>query len=147
MFENSSLGSADVGMLAGIMAIAVGFGLVFYIFYSFCMAKVFQKAGKPMWAGFVPVYNVLVLLEIIGRPWWWILVLIGLCIVPVVGPMLAVVVSIVIWIDTARSFGKDTVFGVLLALLTFIFLPILAFSSTIQYVGPRASGLGLPSQS
>jgi hypothetical protein len=34
--------------------------------------KLFQKAGKPAWAGFVPGYNILVWLKISGKPWWWI---------------------------------------------------------------------------
>ena len=32
------------------------------------MWKVFQKAGKPGWVAIVPIYNLIVLLEIVGRP-------------------------------------------------------------------------------
>ncbi|MBA4031751.1 MAG: signal peptidase I, partial [Planctomyces sp.] len=35
--------------------------------------KMFAKAGKPGWAAIVPIYNMIVMLEIIGRPLWWIL--------------------------------------------------------------------------
>ena len=34
------------------------------------MWKTFAKAGKPGWASIVPIYNVIVLLEIAGRPLW-----------------------------------------------------------------------------
>jgi hypothetical protein len=40
-------------------------------------------------------------------------------------------------IDLAKSFGKDIGFGIGLALLGFIFMPILAFSDA-RYVGPVA---------
>ena len=35
--------------------------------------KTFTKAGKPGWAAIIPIYNVVVLLQIAGRPVWWIL--------------------------------------------------------------------------
>ena len=34
------------------------------------MWKVFVKAGQPGWGCLVPIYNVLLLLKIAGRPWW-----------------------------------------------------------------------------
>lgn len=37
------------------------------------MWKVFTKAGKPGWAAIVPIYNIIVLLQIVGRPTWWII--------------------------------------------------------------------------
>jgi hypothetical protein len=35
--------------------------------------KVYIKAGKPGWACIIPIYNIIVLLEIVGKPWWWLL--------------------------------------------------------------------------
>jgi len=133
-----------MGMLGAMLGVVVVIGLVAYAFYGFCYGKMFEKAGKPLWAGFVPIYNIVVWLEIIGRPWWWLLVLIGVGMVPIVGTFAVLALMVVFGIDTARSFGKDTAFGVLFGILSFIFLPILAFSRDIQYVGPRASGLGAP---
>jgi hypothetical protein len=44
------------------------FYMVVAVFYIFCMWKIFVKAGKPGWAAIVPIYNILVELEILGRP-------------------------------------------------------------------------------
>ncbi|HEX8657527.1 MAG TPA: DUF5684 domain-containing protein, partial [Hymenobacter sp.] len=46
------------------------FGLLYFafiiaIFYG--MWKTFEKAGKPGWAIFIPIYNLIVLHEIVGR--------------------------------------------------------------------------------
>jgi uncharacterized membrane protein YoaK (UPF0700 family) len=90
---------------------------------------VYEKAGKPGWASIIPIYNALVLLEIVGRPWWWIL----LCLIPVVN----IVVGIIIVVDLAKSFGKGIGFAVGLILLGFIFVPVLAWSDA-QYLGPSA---------
>ncbi len=81
--------------------------------------KTFTKAGQPGWACLIPIYNVIVLLEIAGRPIWWII----LFLVPVVN----FVVSIIVSIDVAKNFGKDALFGLGLAFLGFIFYPILGF--------------------
>ena len=88
--------------------------------------KVFTKAGKPGWAAIVPIYNVIVLLQIANKPLWWIL----LFFIPIVNIVMAIIVSIAI----AKNFGKSEVFGIGLALLGFIFYPILGFGDA-QYQG------------
>jgi hypothetical protein len=81
--------------------------------------KTFTKAGKPGWGAIIPIYNIILLLQIAGRPVWWIILLI----IPVVN----FVVAIIMGIDIAKNFGKGTGFGVGLALLGFIFYPIIGF--------------------
>jgi Family of unknown function (DUF5684) len=90
--------------------------------------KVFVKAGKPGWAAIIPIYNVIVLLEIAGKPLWWII----LFFIPLVNIIMAILVSIAV----ARKFGKSDGFGVGLALLGFIFYPILGFGDA-QYQGDK----------
>lgn len=104
---------AGIGIVAWLFYMAVG------VFYLFCMWKVYVKAGKPGWAAIIPIYNVLVQLEIVGRPWWYLLLLF----VPVVN----IVIGIMILFDLAKVFGKGTGFGFGLLFLSFIFIPILAF--------------------
>jgi hypothetical protein len=83
------------------------------------MWKVFTKAGKPGWAAIIPIYNMIVLLEIAGKPiWWFILMLI---------PFVNIVVIIIVLIALARNFGKGVGFAIGLLLLPFIFYPILGF--------------------
>ena len=94
------------------------------------MWKAFEKAGKPGWAAIIPIYNAIVMLEIAGRPLWWIF----LFFIPIVNIVIAIIVSI----DIAKSFGQGAGFGVGLALLGFIFWPILGFGNA-QYVGVEAA--------
>lgn len=91
--------------------------------------KIFEKAGKPGWAALIPIYNVIVLLEIVGRPVWWVI----LMLIPIVN----VVVWIIVSLDLSKSFGHDTLYGLGLFFLSFIFYPVLAFSSD-RYHGPAA---------
>ena len=99
--------------------------------------KVFVKAGQPGWAAIIPIYNLYILLKIIGRPGWWILLFL-LGIIPFVGWIAVLVIGIIIAIDLAKSFAKSSGFAVGLFLLNFIFIPILGFGES-QYVGPAAS--------
>jgi TRAP-type C4-dicarboxylate transport system permease small subunit len=91
--------------------------------------KLYEKAGKPGWASIIPIYNVVVLLEIVGRPIWWIILMLIPCV--------SLIVAIVVVIDLAKSFGKDTLYGLGLVFLPFIFFPMLGFSDA-RYIGPAA---------
>ena len=88
--------------------------------------KMFEKAGKPGWAFIVPIYNIIVLLEIVGKPIWWIV----LFIIPVVN----IVVFIMVYHALSKSFGKDIGFTLGLLFLSFIFIPLLGFGDA-KYVG------------
>ena len=104
--------------------------LIIAAFFIYVGWRIFEKANQPGWAAIVPIYNLVVTLQIVGRPMWWII----LFIIPVVNFIMAAVISI----DLAKSFGKSTGFGLGLWLLGFIFGPILAFGDA-QYQGPSAT--------
>ena len=89
--------------------------------------KVFTKAGKPGWAAIIPIYNFIVLLEIVGRPTWWVVLMLV--------PLVNIVIGIMVHLELARSFGKGTGFALGLIFLGMIFFPILGFGSA-RYQGP-----------
>lgn len=89
--------------------------------------KIYTKAGKPGWATIVPFYNIIILLEIVGKPWWWLF----LMMIPVANIVFAVwTVNLL-----SKSFGKNEGFTVGLILLPVIFYPILGLGSA-TYQGP-----------
>ena len=92
--------------------------------------KTFEKAGKPGWAAVIPIYNLIVMLEIAGKPLWWIVLFFI--------PLVNVVAAILVCIAFAEKFAKSPAFGVGLALLGFIFFPILGFGDA-RYVGGSQS--------
>lgn len=129
MYDGSNVSPEATG-LAFAMIIPLLFGLGIYLLMGISYWKIFEKADKPGWAGFVPIYNTIVLLEIIGRPVWWIVLLLIPCV--------NFIYLFIINIDLAKSFGKDTGFGVGLTLLSIIFFPMLGFGSA-EYQGPAVS--------
>ena len=95
--------------------------------------KLFQKAGRKGWEAIVPLYNIIVLLKIVGRPLWWFIMLL----VPVINLIFfAAVLS-----DLYRSFGRHS-FGAhtLGILFFFIYTPYIAFSEKTAYLGPAGKG-------
>jgi Family of unknown function (DUF5684) len=106
----------------GIGAMLVSLAIALLIVAS--MWKIFVKAGKPGWAAIIPIYNFVVLLEIAGKPAWWVILLI----VPVVNFIILIVLSIAL----AKKFGKGTGYGLGLAFLGVIFYPMLGFGDA-QY--------------
>lgn len=107
--------------------------ILFIILVPFCLLpiisqwRIFEKAGEPGWAILIPIYNSIVLLKIVGKPWWWLF----LFLIPIVN------LVFFIWQLNllSKSFGKDEGFTVGLVLLPFIFLPILGLGNAV-YKGP-----------
>lgn len=106
--------------------------LALIVFFLYVAAKVYMKAGRKWWEAIVPIYNIYVLQQIVGRPGWWTL----LYFIPLVN----IVVQIINYVDLAKSFGKGTGTGILLLFFPYIMYPIMAFSSDYQYHGPSAGG-------
>ena len=115
---------------AGGAAGAIG-GIVWLAIVILCLAglwKVFVKAGKPGWAAIIPIYNLVVLLQISGKPVWWIILMFI--------PLVNLIVLILVMVALAKSFGKGAGYGIGLALLGFIFIPMLGFDDS-RYLGPQ----------
>jgi hypothetical protein len=124
-------------MDSGAFGIVMFFYLVIIVVVLAGWWKVFVKAGQPGWAAIVPIYNIVVLLKIVGRPVWWLVLLLI--------PLVNLVIFILVSIDMAKSFGKGPGFGIGLWLLSFIFYPILGFGDA-RYVGPAAGAGAAPAR-
>jgi len=95
------------------------------------MWKVFVKAGQPGWACLIPIYNLYILMQIAGRPAWWLILYFV--------PLANVIVGVIVAMDVAKAFGQSPVFGiVLLFLLAGVGYLILGFGSA-RYIGPQTN--------
>lgn len=122
--------SAASGALVGFTLVWTLFWLAFAVLMIVAMWKVFVKAGKPGWAAIVPIYNIIVLLEIIGRPIWWIFLFII--------PFVNLVMAIIVMLDLAKAFGKSVMFAIFgLVLFSPIGWLMLGFGKD-QYTQPTA---------
>lgn len=122
--------SSAFSIFAGIFLMIWLVSLVLAIVAVAGMWKTFEKAGKPGWAAIIPIYNILIMIEIVGKPTIWLL----WCLIPCINFVF------VIWLYNliSKSYGKSEGFTVGLLLLGFIFWPILGFGSA-KYLGPSAA--------
>jgi hypothetical protein len=121
----------------GAAVFGIIFSLLFFVLAILPLWFIFTKAGEEGWKAIIPIYNWIVLLKIVGRPWWYIL----LFLIPIVN----IIILIIVMNDLSKSFGHGPGFTVGLVFLNWIFLMILAFGSS-RYRGPAAAA-ALPSGS
>lgn len=139
-----------LGVIVIFLLVILGISLIVGIFKIVYTWKLFKKAGKGGWEAIIPYYNKWVLTEISEVNWWWFLILILAPIISMsynigssfsddatmlfalapVAMMLSVgeiIANLVISINLAKKFNKGTAFGVLIALIPIIGIPIIAF--------------------
>ena len=93
--------------------------------------KMYEAAGRKRWEALVPVYNAIVLMKIINRPAWWTILLF----VPVVN----LIMFPVVWIETLRSFGKNSTQDTLLGLFTFgFYLYYVNYTQKLNHIPDRS---------
>jgi signal peptidase I len=88
--------------------------------------KLYEKAGRKPWQAAVPVYNAIVLMQIIGRPRWWVILLF----IPIVN----LIMFPVVWVQTLRAFGKTTTTDTILGIVTLgLYVYAINYSGTANY--------------
>lgn len=86
----------------------------------------FKRAGQAGWKCLIPFYNMYVLMEIAGKPGWWMFLLF----IPLVG----IAILLLAMLALAKKFRRSELFGVGLFLLPMFFFPVLAFGGS-EYEG------------
>ena len=88
--------------------------------------RLYIKAGRKGWEALVPIYNAVVLMQIIRRPKWWVILLF----IPIINLMMFPAV----WVETLRSFGRTKWVDTLLVILTLgLYLFVINYDSKTTY--------------
>jgi len=120
LLQQDSSGNAMNGTTMALIVLDVAL----IILMIAAMWAVFKKAGEPGWAALIPIYNIMVLLKISGKPMWWVILMLI--------PFVNIIVLIIAIVGLARNFGKGAGFALGLVFLAPIFYPILAWGDA-QY--------------
>lgn len=124
---SQSLTGAQAGGLAAFSGVMIIIELALFAVMIIAYWKIFTKAGEEGWKCIIPIYNIIILLKIIGKPWWWLLLMFI--------PFVNLIIMIMISNELSKSFGHGIGFTLGLIFLSFIFYLILGFGSS-KYVGP-----------
>lgn len=107
------------------------FILIIQVIHGLGTWRLYIKAGRQAWEAFIPVYNAVVLMKIINRPWWWVILLFL--------PIVNLIMFPVVWVETSRSFGKNMPIDTLLAIVTLGFYNYyLNYFANVEYVNNRS---------
>ncbi len=116
MEDGSGLGA--LGAVGGLV-----FGLAIYLFLSFCLKLICEKAGHdPGILIWIPIIQVFPLLKVAGMPAWYVILLLI--------PFINIVVGLMLWwkICEARKKSPWLVLILFIPLVNVLFIPYLAFS-------------------
>ena len=106
------------------------FILIVQVIHGIGTWKLYVKAGRKAWEAFVPVYNGIVLMQIINRPKYWILLLF----IPVINLFLFPI----IWIETLRTFGKKSTLDMILGVVTLgFYIAYVNYTQEVNYHANR----------
>ncbi|MDO6760422.1 signal peptidase I [Tamlana sp. 2_MG-2023] len=107
------------------------FILIIQVIHGLGTWKLYIKAGRQAWEAFVPVYNAVILMKIINRPVWWVILLFL--------PIVNLIMFPVIWVETARSFGKNQTIDTVLAIVTLgLYSYYLNYAGDVTYIENRS---------
>lgn len=107
------------------------FFLVIQVIHFLGTWKLYKKAGRKAWEALIPVYNAIILMKIINRPWWWVILLF----VPIVN----LIMFPVIWVETVRSYGRHSTVDTWLTILTLgLYIFYVNYALEVTYIKERS---------
>nr|WP_299484850.1 signal peptidase I [uncultured Allomuricauda sp.] len=115
------------------------FILIIQVIHFLGTWKLYVKAGRKAWEAAIPIYNGVVLMKIINRPWWWVLLLFI--------PIINLLMFPVVWVETIRSFGKNKLVDTWAVILTLgFYIYYINYAEDVKYIEDRdlkpRTGLG-----
>ncbi|MGJ8732545.1 MAG: signal peptidase I [Cellulophaga sp.] len=115
------------------------FILIIQVIHFLGTWKLYVKAGRKAWEAAIPVYNAIVLMQIIRRPKWWVILLFI--------PIINLLMFPVIWVETIRSYGKNSLLDTWLVILTLgFYIYYVNYALDVKYIEDRSlhptTGLG-----
>ena len=106
------------------------FFLIIQIVHGLGTWKLYKISGFKSLEAFMPIYNAFVLMKIINRPKWWVILLFI--------PVINLLIFPVVWVETARSFGKNSTIDSLAVIITLgLYLFTINYSDKTKYLKDR----------
>ena len=94
--------------------------------------KLYESAGRKRWEAAIPVYNAIVLMKIINRPTWWTILLFI--------PVINLIMFPVVWVETLRSFGKNSTLDTFLGIASFgLYIYYVNYTQKLNYTPDRST--------
>ncbi len=107
------------------------FFLIIQIVHYIGTWKLYENAGRKSWEAAIPIYNAIVLMKIINRPTWWTILLFV--------PIINIIMIPVIWVETLRSFGKNSTSDTYLGLFSLgFYIYYVNYTQNVSHIKNRS---------
>src|SRR5579859_1110560 len=91
----------------GVMIVVLLIGLAAYVYIALAVQTIANKTHtENPWMAWIPIINIVLLLNIAKKPIWWIVLFLI--------PLVSLVMAIIVWMGVAEARGKPSWWGILL---------------------------------
>ena len=105
----SNVQAPPEGLIMAMIGLGIAwlvFLLVIYIYFAICLLKIAKRTNTPNgWMAWIPLVNVILMLQIAKKPLWWII----LFFIPIVN----IVIGVLVWMGICDALGKPNWLGIL----------------------------------
>ena len=99
--------AAGLAILGGLLFVFLVFFLVYYVYLALALQAIAKKTNtQDAWWAWIPILNILLMLNIAKKPLWWILLLFI--------PLVNFVIGVIVWMGVAEARGKPNWWGILM---------------------------------
>ncbi|MCX6762893.1 MAG: DUF5684 domain-containing protein [Candidatus Moranbacteria bacterium] len=128
-YQGNVAPEAAAGMFAlstGIFIFVMIIVIIVYVIIAMSLMRIAKRTNtENAWFAWIPILNLILMLQIAKRPMWWLVFFL----VPFIN-IVGIVLQFVIWVDIAKLLGKSAAIGILAGLIPIIFIPYLAYSGS-----------------
>ncbi len=106
--DEAAVDAAAGGIAFGMCCLYWIFIIGFYVYMALALQTIAKKLGatdKSWWA-WIPIMNVLLMLELANKELWWLVLLF----IPIVN----IVISVIVWMAIAEARGKPSWWGIMM---------------------------------
>src|SRR6266849_685680 len=106
-FAQDTRSPAAPALAGGVLIFALLVGLAIYVYMALAVQTIAQKTNtENPWMAWIPIVNIVLLLNIAKKPIWWIVLFLI--------PLVNIVFVILVWMGVAEARNKPSWWGVLL---------------------------------
>lgn len=121
--------SFALGWMTAMIIPMIIIGIISYVFMALALMKMAEKTKTPNgWLAWIPIANLYLMTQIAKVPWWTMLLLF-LGFIPVLGAILAIVITIWWWMKIAERLDRPNWWGLmmLIPIVNYVFVYLLAW--------------------
>jgi Family of unknown function (DUF5684) len=99
--------AAAIAAASGILLFVLVFALAAYVYFALAIQTIAQKTNtENPWLAWIPIVNIVLLLNIAKKPIWWFLLFLI--------PLVNIVIAVIVWMGVAEARNKPSWWGILM---------------------------------